>query len=1188
MPSTDKLLAIFDRIVEGKNTTKTDIEQLRRSLKIVEGVIQLVSQNGKFNSNIGQITGGDIHIGDRIYQGVDVETLKKVLQTPTPPPLSQEEQKNAVLEFLQAIENNFKYLKLFHTLQPIVLKRQYIPIQVTLERRYKHEVETTWSYAESAIELKKVYALKGFDEELQRREEEKLKKTIVSWEEAKEEIRKDAKKRNYQIMVLAEPGMGKSTLLKMELGAASQSERQKLLENQIHVESVIFPIFLRLSELLEDSAEVIDIIPNIIQKEYPLIADNIQPLLKEKLKNGKCLLLLDALDEVPNQFRLSLKDKLNRFTRNYPCSIISTSRIVGYGGNFFEDAKEVEIVPFSQKQTQDYIETWFANAADYIEDDSVSAQGLIAELEHKPQIGGLAQNPLLLSLLCSLYQEKGITLPARRIQVYEKTVDYMLSKWSQNRNYSSDGEIEAKRRLLEEIAYSFSASDQEIFSSSELYEQIKKIYQVQDDKVIDKAMTELTQEYGILQKLNREGNDYLFLHRTFQEYFTACYLKRVIEQNQQQGIALAKKLFWRYDWHETLTLLTGLLKDPVILLQAIVNEKDDIFQTLLLLAGRCIAEIPDKPASSITNIISKIYKFWRRYPNVSFINSTVIALGKSNSQICDELKKALNHSSRYVRSKAAEALGNIGNPQAVDALISALNDSDSDVRSKAAEALGNIGNLQAVDALISALNDSERYVRSNAVEALGKIGNLQAVDALISALNDSERYVRSNAVEALTKIENPQEVAEDLIAALKDSNSYVRRKATEALGKIGNPQGIDSIKSALNDPDSYVKWLAAWALAEIDNPQAIDALISALNDTDSFMKCLTAWALAKIGNFQAVHSLFATLDDLYNDPDVKTEAVEVLISALDDLYNYLDVKWLAAEVLVEIGNPQVVDALIAAFNDPHSYFKSEVAEALGKIGNPQAVDALISAFNDDIAAFNDSDIYTDWTRKAAVEALGKIGNPQAVDGLISALNDSNKDVRSKAAEALGKIGNPQAVDALISAFNDDIAAFKDSDIYTDWTREAAVEALGKIGNPQAVDALISALYNLNWSVRHKAVEALGKIGNPQAVNALISALSHFIVREEAAEALGKIGNQEILEKIIQLPEIDIYEPEIFSLARMITVRFSRQKLSCIPVYPEKIKFSPIIATFKHLRRGIPFYIKMIFMIFCILRKKLSE
>ncbi|MDF5733468.1 MAG: NACHT domain-containing protein [Rhizonema sp. PD38] len=504
-------------------------------------------QHGKYITNIGHVENLH-HIGDKIDH-----------KHANPVPLSSEEQKEAVLQFLQAMEENFKYIKLFHTPQQIVLKKQYIPIQVTLERRYKHEVETTWSYAESEAEIKRIYALKGFQEE--------SKETIVTWEDAKKEVKKEAKQENYKIMILADPGMGKSTLLKMEAGAISQSEKQKLLENQINVEGLILPIFLRLSDLVKDSAEVIDIIPQIVQREYPRITEKFQQLLQEKLKTGKCLLLLDALDEVPKEHRLDLKDKLNRFTRNYPCSIISTSRIVGYGGNFIEDAKEVEIVPFSQKQTKEYIETWFVNAAGYINDDLVSAKGLIEELHHKPQISGLAQNPLLLSLLCSLYQEKGLKLPARRVQVYEKTVNYMLSQWSQHRKSLSEGEIEAKRHLLEELTYHFSSSDKEIFSGSELFEQIKK-YKEEEGKSSNTLMTELTEEYGILQKLNRESNEYLFLHRTFQEYLTACYLNRAIKKNQKDGIALAKKLFWQYDWHETLTLLAGLMEDAQPLLTA--------------------------------------------------------------------------------------------------------------------------------------------------------------------------------------------------------------------------------------------------------------------------------------------------------------------------------------------------------------------------------------------------------------------------------------------------------------------------------------------------------------------------------------------------------------------------------------------------------------------------------------------
>jgi energy-coupling factor transporter ATP-binding protein EcfA2 len=634
--------------------------------------------------------------------------------------LGLEPEKNAVCQFLQEIEDYFKYIKLFHTQQRILLKEQYIPIQVSLETKRK-DVENFWEYGESEAELKRAYALKRMGEESQR--------TQVDWEEAK--------KQNQKIMVLADPGMGKSTLLKMEAGLTAQAERQKLLDRThasplvqgegvkphpspsephpalraslslvrrgkdfsaaksegevlsemcVHrslqgervIDDVIFPLFIRLSDLDEQATEVIDTIRLIIQRDYPKTAPLVKHLLEEKLKNGKCLLLLDALDEVPKQNRNDLKDKLNRFARNYPCPIICTSRIVGYGGAFVESAKEVEIVPFSQKQTEQYIETWFTNAAGYIEDDSVSAGKLIEELRDKPQITGLAQNPLLLSLLCSLYQEKGLTLPARRTQVYAKAVDYMLSKWrsDNHRQSSSDGWAIAKIQLLESLAYQFSCEGKEIFSLRELRDKIENFLQGESCSDFRNAtaadlMKELCEEDGIIQKLARQGEQYLFFHRTFQEYLTASYLN-----NASNGIALAREHFWEYDWHETLTLLAGLMENPIPLLEAITKEKDDIFKTLLLLAGRAAAECKENNHPLIAKIIDRIYKFWKSYPNASFIRSTVMTLGQVNSQMYQKLEEALNHSDSYVRSNAASALGEIGNSQAVDALIAALNHSD--------------------------------------------------------------------------------------------------------------------------------------------------------------------------------------------------------------------------------------------------------------------------------------------------------------------------------------------------------------------------------------------------------------------------------------------------------------------------------------------------------------------------------
>ncbi|WDD36279.1 tetratricopeptide repeat protein (plasmid) [Nostoc sp. UHCC 0926] len=79
MDNRDHLGNIIDRILNGSQTEE-DIAQLRRSLNMADGVLQLVSQDGKFNTNIGQITGGDIHLGDRIYQGADAEAIKEILR----------------------------------------------------------------------------------------------------------------------------------------------------------------------------------------------------------------------------------------------------------------------------------------------------------------------------------------------------------------------------------------------------------------------------------------------------------------------------------------------------------------------------------------------------------------------------------------------------------------------------------------------------------------------------------------------------------------------------------------------------------------------------------------------------------------------------------------------------------------------------------------------------------------------------------------------------------------------------------------------------------------------------------------------------------------------------------------------------------------------------------------------------
>jgi HEAT repeat protein len=91
-------------------------------------------------------------------------------------------------------------------------------------------------------------------------------------------------------------------------------------------------------------------------------------------------------------------------------------------------------------------------------------------------------------------------------------------------------------------------------------------------------------------------------------------------------------------------------------------------------------------------------------------------------------------------------------------------------------------------------------------------------------------------------------------------------------------------------------------------------------------------------------------------------------------------------------------------------------------------------------------------------------------------------------------------------------------------------------------------------VRIEAAEALAKMGDAQGVELLIAALndSDGDLREQAATALGEIGNAQTLKKLIESLEIDIYRNDIFPLARTLAVRFSKEKLPFIPVYPELV------------------------------------
>ena len=147
-----------------------------------------------------------------------------------------------------------------------------------------------------------------------------------------------------------------------------------------------------------------------------------------------------------------------------------------------------------------------------------------------------------------------------------------------------------------------------------------------------------------------------------------------------------------------------------------------------------------------------------------------------------------------VREYAAHALGAIGHHSAVPALSKALMDENGSVQEKAMTALKKIGK-PAVPTLCEVLKGRDVNKKRRAAQVLGEIGDPSAVPALCEALKDEDKDVRRNSAKALEWIVDGCETIEVLervekgidegsVALRKEKDRDVRIKAQIEIARL--------------------------------------------------------------------------------------------------------------------------------------------------------------------------------------------------------------------------------------------------------------------------------------------------------------------------------------------------------------------------------------------------------------------
>lgn len=366
------------------------------------------------------------------------------------------------------------------------------------------------------------------------------------------------------LMILGQPGAGKSTFLR-KIGL----EALKGKSGQIQGEFI--PVLLELKQFTTDKVDIYDILQQeFVSCQLPLAKEFTNQLLQQ----GKLLLLLDGLDEVPNiNFELVI-DKIQDFVKQYKQNkFVISCRTAAYRQKF-NDFKEFIIADFDDQQIQQFINNWFYSEVDK---KLGTAQKCWNKINSEEATRELARTPLLLTFLCLEYDESQ-DLPKKKATLYGNALDILLRRWASEKRlpyepvYRQLG-IDLEKIMLAEIAYHNFASDKLFFSGQEVLNQIQKFLSNNDNapRNLDagKILDAITIEQGIL--VERARDVFSFSHLTLQEYLTAQYIDdhRLVEKLVTEHLTDER-------WKEVFLLVAGVMRggtDDLLLLMEKEGQK---------------------------------------------------------------------------------------------------------------------------------------------------------------------------------------------------------------------------------------------------------------------------------------------------------------------------------------------------------------------------------------------------------------------------------------------------------------------------------------------------------------------------------------------------------------------------------------------------------------------------------------
>jgi formylglycine-generating enzyme required for sulfatase activity len=422
----------------------------------------------------------------------------------------------------------------------------------------------------------------GQEQEMRRAEESA--KPITQWMEE-----------SPALLILGDPGSGKSTTLKRLALELAQSENAPL--------PILAPLNAYSKALEISPVSFEDFLPAYFHaKRAQLAPDKLQELFTQALEQKQAVLLMDGLDEVGDN-RGDVIARVESFVRAWipdPQTqtrsgnrMIATSRFVGYRDCPLVDPRwrTVALNDWNREEIEHFF-TAFTLASELAwsghENRQNAAalatqecQALLRVIDANPGIRRLAGNPLLASLL-ALIKRQGVTLPHRRVELYKLYMETLLRSWNRARSLDRapigpEIDFSPTQCLLAKLALHLRQTNPQggLIDEAAMRAYLLKHYL---DDGYSRAEAD-TQAKGFLDSVHHYSNlliekghqQYGFIHLTFEEYLAGFGLS--LEAGGNLPAKIAECLETPRHWKETLLLALGVM--------TVVNPNQEKAQAVL-------------------------------------------------------------------------------------------------------------------------------------------------------------------------------------------------------------------------------------------------------------------------------------------------------------------------------------------------------------------------------------------------------------------------------------------------------------------------------------------------------------------------------------------------------------------------------------------------------------------------------